>query len=245
MENQKQYKSISELMDELKSMTDKIEQGNLSYNELEEVLNTSRELHERLVILKYKAVEKFVKGDEYDDGKHRFKLNLKRTNQLSLEEVISDTVKEKLEKAQTNFLEDLTPEPPITEEPETAVVEAHKEVKEEAKTAPVAPQEKANGSASVNDKFSGQNKKTLADKLNKSPIKNLKEHIGINQKFLFINDLFKGENEVYNAAVNQLNAFENYQQAQDYLNIIKVQLEWDEEHPSTIKFLDYVERRYL
>jgi hypothetical protein len=243
MENQKQYKSISELMDELKSMTDKIEQGNLSYNELKEVLNTSRELHERLVILKYKAVEKFVKGDDY--GKHRFKLNLKRTNQLSLEEVISDTVKEKLEKAQTNFLEDLTPEPPMAEEPETAVVEVRKEVKEETKIAPVAPLEKANGSASVNDKFSGQNKKTLADKLNKSPIKNLKEHIGINQKFLFINDLFKGENEVYNAAVNQLNAFENYQKAQDYLNIIKVQLEWDEEHPSTIKFLDYVERRYL
>lgn len=241
MENQKQYKSISELMDELKSMTDKIEQGILSYNELEEVLNTSRELHERLVILKYKAVEKFVKGDDYDDGKSRFKLNLKRTNQLSLDEVISDTVKEKLEKAQTNFLEDLTPEATQVEEP-IAVVEVKKE---EPTRVVVHPAEKHAVSASVNDKFTGQNKKTLADKLNKSAIKNLKEHIGINQKFLFINDLFKGENEVYNAAINQLNGFANYQEAEQYISVIKQQLEWDEEHPSTVKFLNYVERRYL
>jgi hypothetical protein len=241
MENQKQYKSISELMDELKSMTDKIEQGILSYNELEDVLITSRELHERLVVLKYKAVEKFVKGDEYDDGKNRFKLNLKRTNQLSLEEVISDTVKEKLEKAQTNFLEDLAPETTQAEEPV-----AVEETKKEQPAQPIVQSiEKPTNAHSVNDKFSGQNKKTLADKLNKSPIKNLKEHIGINQKFLFINDLFKGENEAYNNAINQLNGFANYQEAEQYVSSIKQQMEWDEEHPSTIKFLDYVERRYL
>jgi hypothetical protein len=241
MENQKQYKSISELMDELKSMTDKIEQGILSYNELEVVLITSRELHERLVVLKYKAVEKFVKGDEYDDGKNRFKLNLKRNNQLSLEEVISDTVKEKLEKAQTNFLEDLTHETTQAEEPV-----AVEETKKEQPAQPIAQSiEKPTNAHSVNDKFSGQNKKTLADKLNKSPIKNLKEHIGINQKFLFINDLFKGENEAYNNAINQLNGFANYHEAEQYVSSIKQQMEWDEEHPSTIKFLDYVERRYL
>ena len=51
--------------------------------------------------------------------------------------------------------------------------------------------------------------KTVADKLSRQPIKDLKSAIGLNQKFLFMNDLFEGENELFNNAINKINSF-NY-----------------------------------
>jgi hypothetical protein len=238
MENDNTYKSITELTSELNVLAQKIDAGQLEYDELEDVCSRASQLYERLIILKYKAAERLIKGDDFETLKSKFRVNVKRTNQLSLEEVISDTVKEKLEKAQTNFLEDLTPETTTAKEPEKVAVE-------EPKKHPIVAVEKSNSSASVNDKFSGQNKKTLADKLNKSPIKNLKTHIGINMKFLFINDLFNGDNIPYNGLIEKLDELNNFEDAKTYLEPIKSSMKWDEEHPSVVAFLELVERRYL
>lgn len=233
MENDNRYKSITELAAELNNLAQKIDAGQLEYEELEEACSRASQLYERLIILKYKAAERLIKGDDVESLKSKFKLNLKRTNQLSLEEVISDTVKEKLEKAQTSLL------PEIEKEEVTEKIDVE-ETKQQEK-----PQKKEqNGKGSLNENFSSK-KKTLGDKLNKLPIKNLKTEVGINMKFLFINDLFKGENIPYNEALEKLDSFQHFEEAKSYLEPIKQKMNWDDENPSVIAFFELVERRYL
>ena len=226
MEENKHFKPISELINEIKLYAEKLEGGNLSVSELSTVLNASRELNERLVILKYKAAEKLV--DDSNDGYNgRFKLNLKKDNQLSLDEVISDTVKEKLEKAQTNFLDDVD---------ETEKVEEQ--------TRPIEPTP-VETQSSVNERFSENQSSSLGDKLKKTPISDLKQSIGINLKFLFMNDLFEGENTHYNQAVDILNSASSFEDAKMHLGELKQQFNWDDEHVSVIRFVELVERRFL
>jgi hypothetical protein len=71
---------------------------------------------------------------------------------------------------------------------------------------------------SMNDKIaSGKPDKTLADKIGKSTITSLKNAIGINDKFLFINELFKGDIQEYNKTIDKLNSYSMLEECTDYL----------------------------
>ena len=50
-------------------------------------------------------------------------------------------------------------------------------------------------------------------------MKDLKDAIGINEKFLFINELFDGNLQDYSEALNKLNAFENLQSAENIFSV--------------------------
>lgn len=223
MADNKPFKPIPELIEEIKLNTDKLESGNLSLEELYEVLNSIQQLYERAIILKYKAEEKLIKGNG-EETHTSFRLKLKKDKQLSLDEVISDTVKEKLEKAQISFIDDVDDSAKIEE-----------------KTEPIEPV----ASASLNQKFSENKTTSLGDKLKKAPITDLTKAIGVNAKFLFMNDLFKGENEVYKEAVNRLNQFSSFDEASGYIMELKAKFAWDEENQSVERFVELVERRYL
>lgn len=86
---------------------------------------------------------------------------------------------------------------------------------------------------------------TLASKLQKKPITNLKTAIGINEKFLFTKELFSGNNDLFNNAINKLNSFSNFQEAQEYFVLLKKTQNWDENNEYIAKFHELVERRYV
>jgi hypothetical protein len=67
--------------------------------------------------------------------------------------------------------------------------------------------------------------------------------IGINEKFQFINELFEGNVNEYTAAINQLNTYPSYQEAEAYLNSIKSIYNWKDEEPLVEKFLVIVGRK--
>ncbi len=79
------------------------------------------------------------------------------------------------------------------------------------------------------------------------PIKNLKTSIGVNEKFLFINELFEGDIEAYNEAIEKLNSFNNLDEAFEYINQLNKTYSWDGYHSAeTIdKFAYLVQRRYM
>jgi hypothetical protein len=136
------------------------------------------------------------------------------------------------------------------EEPQPEISIAPKmEVKEEIK-APVSvevPLVQQNAMpSSLNEKLqqSQQQKTSLAEKLQKKPISDLKTAIGLNQKSLFMNDLFEGENAAYNEALNLLNNFSSMDDAKNYLLTLGTKYNWDLESDSVVQFTDLVERRY-
>lgn len=96
---------------------------------------------------------------------------------------------------------------------------------------------------SVNDNVTTDN--TLANKLRSKPITNIKSAIGINDKFQYLNDLFKGSVQDYNESLDALNNFGSLPEAEAHFNQLRVKFGWDMENPSASGLYELVVRRHL
>jgi len=88
-------------------------------------------------------------------------------------------------------------------------------------------------------------KMNIGSQLHHNQIRDLKSSIGINEKFQFINDLFKGNMQDYTLAITQLNQFNNFEEALEYIDILKFKYTWDINSDAHHKLMDFVRRRYL
>ncbi len=100
---------------------------------------------------------------------------------------------------------------------------------------------------SLHSRVAGKNQdKSIGLRLQRQPINSLKQAIGVNEKFLFINELFGGNIKVYHDVIDRLDQFTNAAAAFDYLNQLTVEFGWDEsKNTATVETLaTYVERRF-
>jgi len=72
---------------------------------------------------------------------------------------------------------------------------------------------------SVNTLFSSKEKPTLLDQLNKvkTSDKKFKDCISLNQKYVFIKELFGSDLNVYDSAIEKIDSFDSYETASNYL----------------------------
>lgn len=75
-----------------------------------------------------------------------------------------------------------------------------------------------------------------------TPVDDLIKAIGINDRFLYQRELFKGNKLAFDAAVETVNAATSYNQAYQYL---RQSFGWDETDPTVEAFLKAVHRRFL
>ena len=68
--------------------------------------------------------------------------------------------------------------------------------------------------------------------------------IGINEKFLFINELFAGNQQEYGIAINQINTINTETWAKIYLDSLKALYHWDETNPTYESFTALISRRF-
>jgi hypothetical protein len=98
---------------------------------------------------------------------------------------------------------------------------------------------------SVNDHLTTEaDDNSLGNRMQKSQITDLKSAIGINDKFLFINELFKGDLAGYNRAVEELNSCQTKQEAVEKINEMRNQFNWPEHSSSFLRLNDFMKRRY-
>lgn len=90
-----------------------------------------------------------------------------------------------------------------------------------------------------------QNDKTLASQASRQPISNIKAAIGINDKFSYLKELFKNNVNEYNEALEKLNNFDSYADAEDYFQELKAKYGWDPESKPFQGLADLLNRRYL
>lgn len=90
-----------------------------------------------------------------------------------------------------------------------------------------------------------QNDKTLATQASRQPISNIKAAIGINDKFSYLKELFKNNVNEYNEALEKLNNFDSYADAEDYFQELKSKYGWDPDSKSFQGLADLLNRRYL
>ena len=102
----------------------------------------------------------------------------------------------------------------------------------------------ASNEYSLNDKLK-QEKIEVAHLLNESPIKDLKKGIGVNDRFVFINDLFRGDESMYERSIKTINGFRMFAEAEYWIEReLKVKLGWDENRTTTRHFYQLVKRRF-
>ena len=87
---------------------------------------------------------------------------------------------------------------------------------------------------------------SLANRMQRTPISDLKASIGLNERFLFANELFDGNMESFNRALNELNHIDSLEGANLFINAqLKERFNWNDESEITLRFLNLVERRFL
>lgn len=69
--------------------------------------------------------------------------------------------------------------------------------------------------------------------------------ININDKFRFINELFKANSNEYNIAIEQINAVTSLDEANTYLKGLKTIYQWDDEHEMVKKITSLTQKRFV
>ena len=151
--------------------------------------------------------------------------------------------------------------------PKNIVVEQEKKIKKEeppkiekVEPIPVLPREEktqqtdAAKSAILAEKISPSDfhpinetlapKKTgsdLSSKLQTTPLSSISSGVGLNDKFLFIRELFKGDNVLYNSAILHLDTAGSLENALDFIHL---HFDWDEKNETVQKFINLIYRRH-
>ncbi|CAN5116910.1 hypothetical protein BH11BAC6_BH11BAC6_12110 [soil metagenome] len=96
----------------------------------------------------------------------------------------------------------------------------------------------------LNDRLKTE-KKELGSMLKDSPVKDLKKAIGINDRFVFIDELFRGDENMYERSIKTINGFTIFPEAEYWIQReLKTKIGWDEESPTVKHFDQLVRRRF-
>jgi hypothetical protein len=236
------YKRLKEIISELKSQIETIDSGKLSREEIENAAELGRELYERLVVIRHKAYDHLVKGEDSSPTEPSpipFKIAEAKPevspNQISLIDAIQELAPE--------TLEEKTPEPaapvfkmPEVKQPENKPSQIQTPI---VKTGPTASAE------SIHERLSRDipKKESLAEKIEHAPIADLKKAISINQRFQFSKELFKNNSQEYEVAIEKLNSTSR-DEAMKMLANLSSKFSWSDESTVVNDFRELVDRRH-
>jgi hypothetical protein len=231
-----------------------LERGQLNASQTQELTELSRELYERLVVLRYKALEALVQqpvevpvpvlptvakepiapAKTAEPTPVAVELPKAAPSSTSSQEPVfraNESEPEPSNRPQIRFGE------PEVSPNQISLIDSIEEIQREKQAVPTV------ASKAAAQQSDGP---TLAERLRKTPIPNLKTAIGINQKFLYITTLFGDDKNAYAEAVDRLNSFASFIEADEYIqNVLKTRYEWQIKNPVVKEFLELVERRYL
>jgi len=149
------------------------------------------------------------------------------------------------QKSEAEVVPDLKPR----EEPKMENNSAPKETAETVTQGkPIVGEKFSSEKSSIHERLAQiKDDKSIGARMQYKPVKNIKEAIGINEKFLFINELFNGDLKSYNESVEKLNDFPSIHEAFEFLNKLTYEYQWDGQRSAdTIeKFANLVQRKYM
>jgi hypothetical protein len=155
---------------------------------------------------------------------------------VSAIEPLGEDIEETEESAEEMTLTERAPEAfdPMTEVP---TLYHHQEVKEVNEKVIVDKE-------SLNDRLR-QSRIELGEVLKETPVKDLKKAIGINDRFTFINELFRGDESVYERSIKTINGFNIYAEAEYWINReLIVKMGWNVNDETVKLFTQLVKRRF-
>ncbi|MEO6639110.1 MAG: hypothetical protein ABIN25_12595 [Ginsengibacter sp.] len=97
---------------------------------------------------------------------------------------------------------------------------------------------------SLNDRLK-EVKIELSERLTEAPIKDLRKAIGVNDRYLFLNELFRGDEAMYERSIKTIQNFSIFAEAEYWIKReLKVKLGWIDSDPPVKQFDSLVKRRF-
>lgn len=243
-----QMKSYKEILSRIEELVSKIEKADLSLDELFEMERLTAKLHERSIILRYKAFENklgvtkavVVEEPEISLPEEEIKEPEVTKTPEPISEEESDDVEFALFEEESEEIDMSFEEP---EEEKT--VEPIQEIQEEKVEEPSVTRAESSTSSSFSfiDKFQTEDN-SLSNQFAASKLETLIGAFSLNEKLRYINDLFDGSSELFSDAIKSLDTKSSFNDASDLLSDLAKQHEWDPEEESVSEFMIFIRRRY-
>lgn len=269
MGNFKGYKSI---IDELQNLAEKLDNSSVSEEELKKVKELTRELYERSIILNFKAIEEAVFASKSVEETPKDTLNVdepeskEEQSTKQDESPAFDFTENESNQPETNdgfsfdFSDEEQKESELTQDTkdthssvETSVKEQIEvveveEVKDSSKTT-ITTERRTEISSddkviSFYEKFTQVHDESVLAMLGSQKIGSLKGAFGLNDKLQIINELFGGDSNEYNEAINSLDDLPSDEDARRRLSEIAAHHQWEPDHRLVEDFAKMIERRY-
>ena len=97
----------------------------------------------------------------------------------------------------------------------------------------------------LNEQYSEEEDPSLSEQLKKQPIADLLTAIGLNERYLYANELFGGDIEDFKNVVRTLNEFDSKELAESYfVDQLLVSYGWEKDSEMVKALYSLVQRRY-
>lgn len=234
------FKNLSKLSKDLQDGIKRLEFGEMNSSEIDQLADDARELHERLTILRYKYHESQVRIEESKENlKGEIPVLFRMEEDENGENDISNNQTSLIDAIEEVSVEEdiKNPDPVVDTKKEEAPVVKPKQA-ELVASPKKSSKNNSDGQISMDD--------SLVEKLENAPIANLKKEISLNLKFRFINELFDGNADEYNKAIDLLDGMESLDEAKNFLSgQVKSDYDWNEEKEEVGIFDELLQRRYI
>jgi hypothetical protein len=265
------FDTKEELLVSIQLLFNNLKIGKLSEEDMETLVNSTRELHERALILRYKAYEHKIYGETVTESNDVVIPEPAREHILvepeipSFEAEITEVVAEpkhvdtpsfdmsfslfdQLEETQKEE-EVILPTETSSKAPEPEIDNFTVSVALESVEIIATPEtiipttETTTAPKDMFDKMLDQDN-SLGAKLMFSKIESLQTAFGLNEKLQIIRELFKGSSEDFTQAIQILDVQPNFEQAKSILSNFTLEYAWELDTPITIEFVQKIARRY-
>ncbi len=96
----------------------------------------------------------------------------------------------------------------------------------------------------INEQLKEQ-KTEVATMLDDSPVRDLKKAVSVNDRYLFVNTLFRGDENMYERSIKTINGFDIFPEAQYWIQReLKVKLGWIDSTETVQLFDQLIKRRF-
>ena len=132
--------------------------------------------------------------------------------------------------------------PTLVHQPNYRAAEVKEELKEQVKKE--VNETVTSQQTSLNEQLA-EARPELAQKLSEQPVKDLRKAIGINDRYVFINELFRGDEAMYERSIKTINNFSIFAEAEYWIQReLKIKLGWDDTMPAVAEFYALIKRRF-
>lgn len=223
-------------------------EGKIPQIDIDILMGSIRKLYEDTHLLNKLNKQNGLIGDE-EQIEHPKDYSLKEETKREVPAKAKMQVPQKKKEEKPQARPEENPEPKTLKE-ESQIQEKPIDVPKQEKTQKAKKEESkltidlyADNHSTIADKFFDEQDKSVAARIKKNKISDLKAAIGINDKFLFINELFDGNMHEYNDAIEQLNNSGSLNEAFALIDKLKEKYNW-EDKDSLKQIISYIEIRF-